>query len=147
MINNFDGEYAFLSNFYSAPIRAWDALTYPTAEHCYQAMKFTEMEVRHKIAELRTPGQAKRYGMKTSGARSDWGIRRVGIMHEIVFRKFHQHPELLSLLLATQYEPIVEWNTWHDNFWGVCTCTDCREGQNMLGRILMLVRDTFLGGQ
>lgn len=33
--------------------------------------------------------------------------------------------------------------SWHDNFWGNCTCVKCEniEGQNWLGKLLMKVRD------
>lgn len=41
-------------------------------------------------------------------------------MTELIFIKFSTK-ELSSVLLSVN-EDIVENNTWHDNFWGVCTC-------------------------
>jgi hypothetical protein len=45
-IDIFDGtEYAFLSNFYKAPI-VYMGEIYPTTEHVFQAMKTTSSEER-----------------------------------------------------------------------------------------------------
>jgi hypothetical protein len=39
---------------------------------------------------------------------------------------------------------IIEQNTWHDNYWGDCTCLRCfRIGENYLGRIWMDLRDEY----
>ncbi len=37
---------------------------------------------------------------------------------------------------------IVEYNHWHDNFWGDCLCDRCKhiDGENMLGKMLMAIR-------
>ena len=44
--------------------------------------------------------------------------------------------------MATAPAPLLEGNYWHDNYWGDCKCKTCEktEGQNKLGRILMIVR-------
>jgi Xaa-Pro aminopeptidase len=60
-IDCFDGEYAFLSNFYDSPIEK-DGIVYPTNEHFFQAMKTLDNEERKKIAAAETPGKAKRMG-------------------------------------------------------------------------------------
>jgi predicted NAD-dependent protein-ADP-ribosyltransferase YbiA (DUF1768 family) len=45
---------------------------------------------------------------------------------------------LAEKLLATGEEILVEGNTWHDNFWGRCSCRNCRgKGVNHLGQLLM----------
>lgn len=47
-------------------------------------------------------------------------------------------------MLLSVNEDIVENNTWHDNFWGVCTCPRCSErGANVLGIILSKARDNL----
>ena len=49
---------------------------------------------------------------------------------------------LKEKLLATGDEELVEGNFWHDNFWGVCSCSKCgNKGQNKLGKLLMQVRE------
>ena len=37
---------------------------------------------------------------------------------------------------------LIEGNTWHDNYWGVCSCSKCNgRGKNRLGKLLMKVRE------
>lgn len=63
-------------------------------------------------------------------------------MREVVRAKFEQHPALLGLLLSTGDAEIVE-HTRNDAYWG-----DGGDGSglNMLGRILMEVRQELGGG-
>ena len=61
MINCFDNEYAFLSNFYSSPFSV-DGIKYPTVEHYFQAQKTLDQNERRAIAAESTPGRAKRAG-------------------------------------------------------------------------------------
>ena len=68
-----------------------------------------------------------------------WDQKRIATMTYLVTQKFTQHPELKAKLLATGNAELIEGNTWHDHFWGVC---DGR-GENHLGRILMMVRDNL----
>lgn len=47
-------------------------------------------------------------------------------------------------MLLSVNEDIVENNTWHDNFWGVCTCPRCSERDaNVLCIIFSKVRDNI----
>jgi N-glycosidase YbiA len=133
MIEHFEGEYAFLSNFWPAPV-VLDRITYPTVEHAYQAAKAGDRLERERIAALPTPGSAKRAGRKVA-LRPDWERIKIGVMEDLVRRKFAD-PELAGRLLATGDEGLVEGNAWNDRFWGVCR----GEGRNELGKILMKVR-------
>lgn len=141
MIRKFEGEYAFLSNFYSSPLLGRDGIIYPTAEHAYQAHKSIYPAERQRIAKLLTPGQAKKEGQDIHPLVPHWDLLKFGIMSDIVLRKFLQHPELQSLLLATGTQLLVEENNWHDNTWRICSCERCSGGLNWLGRILMIVRE------
>lgn len=64
-------------------------------------------------------------------------------MLRIVRSKFNSNPEIAEKLIATYPETLVEGNHWHDNTWGDCSCARCRDipGKNLLGQILMTVRD------
>jgi predicted NAD-dependent protein-ADP-ribosyltransferase YbiA (DUF1768 family) len=68
MIDRFDGEYAFLSNFYPSPIEVWVNeeihLIAPTAEHVFQYLKTPSEEEGIDILMAQTPVQAKRLGRK-----------------------------------------------------------------------------------
>ena len=45
-------------------------------------------------------------------------------------------PGLAKLLAETGEQELVEYNPWHDTYWGVCDGV----GQNKLGKLLMKVR-------
>jgi ribA/ribD-fused uncharacterized protein len=134
MINRFNNNYAFLSNFYPSFI-VIDGIIYPTVEHAYQAAKISDWREKQMIANIKTPGQAKRVGRKL-GLRSDWENIKVDVMLKLVRLKFTEL-NLKIKLLATGDAELIEGNTWNDTFWGVC----CDEGQNQLGKILMKVRE------
>ena len=135
IINRFGGEYQFLSNFYEAPI-LYNGITYRNAEAAYQAQKCTDRA--QEFANL-SAKEAKRLGRKVS-LRADWDSVRIGIMHNIVRTKFSQHEDLRDKLLATYNKELIEGNYWNDCFWGVCM----NEGENNLGKILMLVREELM---
>lgn len=141
-INKFDGEYAFLSNFYESPIKGDDGIAYPTIEHYFQAMKTTDLDRRRQIARAATPGQAKRMGRQVD-LRPDWEELKEAYMLIGVTKKFAD-PELRQKLLDTKDAILVEGTTWHDRYWGVCTCEKCQgNGLNRLGHILMKVRYNY----
>lgn len=133
-IDKFDGEYAFLSNFYPSNIYH-DGICYPTVEHAFQAAKTMNLDERMKIANLETPGKAKRAGRQVA-LRSDWENVKYEIMKELVTIKFI-NPSLRKLLLETKSYELIEGNDWNDTCWGVCNGI----GQNNLGKILMQVRE------
>lgn len=145
-IKEFQGPYRFLSNFYEGlyPIRVGD-FDFKTAEHFYQALKTDDLTEAKKIEECATPGEAKRMG-KTLTLRQDWEVVKDRAMEIVVSRKFLSDPELMPLLLRTGDAMLVEGNSWHDNYWGACSCVHCdgKEKYNMLGQILMRLRKDFV---
>ena len=140
MINCFDGEFVFLSNFYPSPITDGN-LIFPTVEHMFQAAKTVNIKEYKEIAAADTPGRAKRLG-KTITLREDWEEVKDDIMYQALWLKF-SIPTLREMLLATGNEKLIEGNTWHDNTWGDCSCERCKDikGQNRLGKMLMQIRE------
>lgn len=140
MINVFEGEFAFLSNFYPSPIKK-DGIEYPTVEHFFQAMKTTNLEERKAIARARTPGVAKRMGRQVH-LRPEWEDIKVDVMRQGLNLKFSDL-NLRMHLLNTGSAPLIEGNVWHDNTWGDCTCSRCTDiqGHNILGKLLMDLRE------
>ena len=133
-IDKFDGDYRWLSNFWTAPVE-FQGLVYPTSEHAFQAMKTQDYDTRRLFVICKTPGDAKCLGKKIT-LRSDWFEVRVMYMYLVVKLKFSQNFELGEKLLATGDTVLIEGNRWNDAFWGVCE----GEGSNMLGHVLMAVR-------
>ena len=144
IIDCFDGDYAFLSNFYPSPIKGIDKfnIEYPTVEHAFQAMKTKDLSERLNIAAADTPGKAKRLGRKVSLV-GDWEENKYSFMYAFVYMKFTNNPNLKEKLVKTGNAQLIEGNNWHDNYWGNCTCEKCKniKGQNNLGNILMSIRD------
>jgi len=133
-ISKFQGEYRFLSNFWFATVE-FDGLIYKSVEHAYQAAKTLDQDIRLKIRDLNSPGDAKRFA-KTFKLRSDWEQVKLEIMEDLVRQKFTNHSYLCKRLLGTEGFELIEGNTWNDTFWGVCN----GKGENNLGKILMKVR-------
>lgn len=144
VINKFDGEYAFLSNYYDSPI-TYKGYTCPTVEHAFHAAKTdNEKEVR-AIVNAPTPGESKRLGRQCT-LRPDWEEVKDNIMRTLLCKKF-AIPELRDKLLATGDAMLIEGTTWHDNYWGVCSCEKCGgRGKNRLGELLMEIRKELREG-
>jgi ribA/ribD-fused uncharacterized protein len=143
MIDSFTGEYEFLTNFYNQDSYfVYNNLRWDSAEAAFQAMKYdgNNKQKIHKIFSKLTPSEAKQLG-KAIQLRSDWDSVKVSIMEEILKEKF-SIPDLKQLLISTNGKDLVEGNTWHDNFWGNCTCDKCKniEGKNILGKLLKRIR-------
>lgn len=134
MIEEFQGEYRWLSNF--APVNIeYDGITYPSVEHYYQAMKSDKQYIRKKIAGFEHPAQAKKYGGKLN---PDWTfMEKITIMELGLALKFSQEP-YKSKLLETENQYIQEGNHWGDTFWGVDL--DTGEGENFLGDLIIKIR-------
>lgn len=129
--------YSEFSNFAFYPIRV-DNIVFPTVEHFYQWSKITNEKYKELILLTPSPVEAKRIGgYKKAKMRDDWGKIKVDVMLRGVKAKFEQHAELMELLLNTGDSEIIHDSPW-DNFWGNGPKGD---GYNMLGKILMQVRD------
>ena len=130
-------EYGEFSNFAGYPIRVGKK-TWPTTEHYFQAMKFSDKSEQEKIRKANSPMLAARMGRdrKKRKLRKDWESAKDNVMREAVLAKFTQHDELRELLLATGDVKIIE-HTANDDYWGD---GGDGKGKNMLGRILMDVR-------
>ena len=137
-IRQFKGRYRFLSNFYPTKITI-DGKEYPSTEHYYQAMKFTDPELREKIQTASSPGKAKKMA-RSNQPREDWHDISLEVMKRALRVKFN-NPKLRQKLLATGDSILQEGNTWGDEFWGVNLNTG--EGKNHLGKLLMRLRQEF----
>ncbi len=133
VINRFDGQHEFLSNFYESLV-LFEGLFFPTVEHAYQAAKTLDREKRQIIKKVSSPGEAKRLGQKVI-LRLDWEQVKIPIMEKLIRNKF-SHDGRRELLLSTDNAELIEGNSWGDTFWGVCK----GNGSNHLGKILMKIR-------
>jgi len=146
LIDSFNGNFEFLSNFSEHGFRVKENnVLWITNEHYFQAMKSINMVERGVIWSCKTPGKAKRFG-RVCELREDWNDVKDSIMEDGVRMKFEQNPYIKQKLMSLDGYTLVEGNHWHDNYWGNCWCNKCKDitGKNMLGKILMKVRNEFL---
>lgn len=143
-ISEFQGDYRFLSNFYIGNPLKVHGMTFQTSEHLYQALKTIDPVEVKAILSCQSPGEAKRLG-KTLTLREDWDSIKDRAMELCVSHKFMANNDLLIRLLETGSEFLVEGNSWHDNYWGACSCDRCQgvEQHNKLGYTLMRFRDSM----
>lgn len=142
-IDSFKDEYAFLSNFYPCNIKFCGHI-FSNSESIFQVLKSPHPEENLKLFSTLPPGEAKKLG-RSLPLRKDWEAVKYIIMRMACRMKFEQNPILKQKLLETGTAELIEGNTWHDNCWGNCTCEKCKdiEGKNLLGNILMELREEF----
>lgn len=132
-------EYGCFSNFAHYPFVV-NGITWHTSEHYFQAHKFSDEEYFNKIRMTKSPMEAANLGRsRRIDIRDDWEDSKDNIMRKAVYEKFLQNKEILDILLSTGTEEIVEATT-NDYYWG---CGIDGSGKNMLGKILMEVRDAL----
>lgn len=142
-ITSFRGEYEFLSNFYECYVPMTFGkdnipIEFRNAEAAFQAHKTTTYEDLLRFSNM-SASEAKRFGRKVK-LRDDWNDVRLQIMGDVVLTKFVVNKDLRDKLIATGQRELIEGNTWHDTFWGVCN----GKGENNLGKILMEVRSMLI---
>lgn len=123
------------SNFYPAKFTL-DGVEWITSEHAYQAQKFTDIQIKEKIRNLRSPMAAAIEGRnKNNPIRLDWEEVKEDEMSRILYAKFSQNERLKQVLLSTENRVIVELS-YKDSYWGWSN----GYGQNRLGCLLMELR-------
>jgi hypothetical protein len=129
--------YGAFSNFSKHPFEV-DDLLWPTSEHYFQAQKFEDQDYQEQIRTTSSAMIAARLGRSRKvPIRADWEEIKDEVMFRAVLAKFKAHADLRELLLSTGEEEIIE-KTTKDYYWG---CGTNGTGKNMLGRILMRVRN------
>lgn len=140
IIDQFRGDFSYLSNFSKHSFIDKNGYYWRTVEHYFQAQKTTDLIKKLEIKEADTPGQAKALGRKVE-LRKDWNQIKVDVMRDALTMKFQQNKDILQKLVSTEGCELIEGNNWGDRFWGVDG-----KGENVLGRILMEIRDKFIRG-
>lgn len=145
--------FEFLSNFYRRSLSVPNLRRFPacirqqqaiSTENAYQAAKFPEADSSITRNLLKVPPyQAKQEAkiLKRAGLeRPDWHEVNVDVMWALLVTKF-SHADLRDALLATGSMELIEWNWWRDQFWGVLNSDGKYIGANVLGQLLMHLRD------
>ena len=134
------------SNFSRHPL-ILDGKFYPTSEHYYQSQKFATVDPAYaeEIRQAPNPKAAAELGraQRTPAIRSDWETVKDDVMRKVVKHKFTVHEACRKVLLSTKNEELIE-DSPVDSYWG---CGADGRGKNMLGVILMELRDEFRKNQ
>lgn len=125
-IDNFIGEYRFLSNSYPDGPGSF--------EHLIQAFRCARALDAVNVLKAETPAEAIKLA-DTFKIRRGWDQNKYEIMYELVKIKF-QNIELRCRLIETGDAELINQNTWGETYWGVCA----GRGENHLGKILMKIR-------
>lgn len=136
--------YGVFSNLYRRPI-VFEDTEFPTAEHAYQAGKAAKESVRQWLLEAPTPALVAMaaHGLYTWDIVPNWSKIKFDRMRGVLLAKFTQHEDLRSLLLSTKGSRLVEaakTNNAVNRLWGEVNGV----GQNMLGVLLMELRETLI---
>lgn len=147
------GDKAVFSQFYGAPFY-WDDMLFPTAEHWMMYSKaclFDDQKIAQQILNDPYPGHAKEAGRQVSNFDpSVWDENKLDIVRHGNLLKFTQNSELEDILMDTGDAWLVEASPY-DDIWGIGmkeTHKDASQpcmwrGQNLLGSVLMGVRDVL----
>ena len=133
--------YGAFSNLFRRPME-FEGRVYPTAEHAYQAGKARKDEVREWILSAPTPSLVAMaaHGLYTWDIVPEWSRTKFDRMRKVLKAKFSQHEDLKKLLLSAGNARLVEAGRTDNavnRTWGEVN----GKGQNMLGVLLMEVRD------
>lgn len=155
-------EFYCLHNF-SAFRLLWEGFEFDTSEHAYHWEKFANWKkevspahyydyappmttfvdvenhgIRSMILRARSAHEAFKIAEEFKDRVSpEWNQHRVFVMKKILLAKLDQHEYVRRKLLETGDRIIVE-DSWRDDFWG---WGKNRDGQNMLGKLWMKIRD------
>lgn len=137
-IRGFSGDYRFLSNFYVCQLEV-DGVLYDSSEHYYMSQNTTDSRWRDLIISASSPSKSKELGKKAP-LRKDWEEKYKNQSMMCGLMAKFDNDNLRQKLIATGDAYLEETNHWGDTYWGVCN----GEGKNMLGRMLMYVRDKYV---
>ena len=112
---------------------------YASVEHYFQSQKFEGSSREEQIRMAATPELAFQMGRnRLFPCRYDWDKIKLRIMRESIMAKFAQDLELRELLLSTRNRMIL-FSDPKDSLYGI---GEDGKGQNLLGNMLMEVRQT-----
>jgi ribA/ribD-fused uncharacterized protein len=139
--------YGAFSNLYRRAI-VFEGGEYPTSEHAYQAGKARKDSVREWLMAAPSPSllAMAAHGLYVWDVHPDWSKTKFDRMKRVLQAKFTQHEDLRELLLSTGNARLVEKATVDNavnRLWGEVNGV----GKNMLGQLLMEVRDELRAAQ
>ena len=142
-IHKLTDEWGVFSNFAHTPLLV-RGVRFKTAEQLFQFLKFKDKEAADAVYKSAKPKMTARH-WEPICRREDWGQIIVDVMKFCLQTKYEQSEEFRNALSLTQGKYIVENQTTfkkkYADTWGVKLKGENFEGPNLLGRLLMELRD------
>ena len=144
IVHKIDEEWGVFSNFSHTTIVV-DGVSFKCSETLFQLMKFKDEDDVKEVYRSNNKRMAKHW--EKTHRRDDWGMMVVDAMKYCLMRKFEQSEDFRNELERSRGKFIVEDQTSFKNkkepdAWGVKLKDDHYVGPNLLGRLLMELRDT-----
>ncbi len=136
-------EWGFLSNMSPHPVRHEGRL-WATTEALFQALRFRNAAVRDLIWEQKSPMTAKMMAKKHKAEMmvAPGGDEDLANMRMVLRLKIEQHPSLRKALMETGEAVIIEdCTSRRASIWGARRVGDKWEGDNLLGKLWVELRD------
>lgn len=139
--------YGAFSNLYRRPV-TFEGEEFATSEHAYQAGKARKPAVKEWLMAAPSPAllAMAAHGLYVWDVSPNWSKVKFERMKNVLTAKFTQHQDLYDLLLSTGDARLVESATVDNavnRLWGEVNGV----GKNMLGKLLMEVRDELCAKQ
>lgn len=142
-IHKITEEWGIFSNFGRTPLLI-EGVPFKTAEQLFQLMKFQDEEPIMAVYQTNNPKMTAKKWEKTH-RRSDWGTILVDAIKFCIMQKYEQSEEFRTKLAESRGLYIVEDQTSfpkkNPDTWGVKQQGENFVGPNLLGRLLMELRD------
>ena len=137
-----------LSNMASCPLEI-EGIQFNNSEHLFQTLKFATPESIIAVYQSKSPKMTAKHWQKIGGhRREDWGEIILDVMKFCLQQKYEQCPEFREELEKTKGCHIVELQdskrdkeSSRANAWGVKSKGQNYVGPNIMGRLLMELRD------
>jgi predicted NAD-dependent protein-ADP-ribosyltransferase YbiA (DUF1768 family) len=142
-IRSNNDEWGILGNFFNTPILV-NNIPFRNSEQLFQMMKFSDKDILLDIynANGMTIKMKSKKWQKARRARADWGMMIVDTMKFCLLQKYRQCQTFRDELERSRGKFIVEDETTRKSTsWGTQLINDHYEGSNLLGRLLMELRD------
>ena len=143
-------EYGWMGNMAPYPIK-FDGKVWRTSEALFQSMRFDDDSVKEIIRGEKSPMGAKMKAKKNRDQMVVVPMSELDVenMRKCVKMKFDAHPQLKRQLMNTKdsfiYEDIGNRNGERHKFWGAKKLSESEgDGNNMMGKILMDLREEYL---
>ena len=133
----------WLATEYEAPFEL-DGVEWPTVDHYFLCAQMADPVDVRAIMEIENPWDAREYAVGKP-LRDGFDELRLDVMAAALFEKFECNPPLKGRLIATGDRDIQVSSLWPNTFWGVHKPADKirPEGQNHLGKLLMMIRQYY----